>query len=77
MKTLMLWMAMNRGQKPHLGAGIAVSTLMLLCALGVIFYGVTSGYWQWMMIGGIWAALCAVTTAVLIFLNIRRNRPRW
>jgi hypothetical protein len=61
----------------HWGAAAVVLIFFVLCCIGLVIYGLVSGYWQWSVIGGICAVIFVILAVVCVFLNIRKNSNRW
>ena len=77
MKTFLMMLAMSRGHKAGMAMRIGSVAFVLLIGLLIVLAGVISGEALWLMIGGIWTAMSAITLAILIAYNIRKNTPRW
>jgi hypothetical protein len=73
----MMFAAMRRGHKPSMANRIAGMLFLLLCSIGVVILGIKSGYVEWVLIGLVWTLVNIIGVAILVFINILRNRPRW
>jgi uncharacterized membrane protein len=72
-----LFMASMLGKELSWGLAAIGAIFFVICSLGVVIYGVVSGYWQWCVVGGIVGVFSAICAAICIYLNIRQNSNRW
>jgi hypothetical protein len=76
MKDLITLTALHRG-KFRMGDWIAGLIFFLVCNLIVVIVGAITRTEALLLLGGIGAVLFGIVLAISIFINIRRNRPKW
>ena len=73
----MLMTLMYGKRELYWGSAAVGAIFFVLCSIGIIVYGIVSGYWQWCIVGGITAIFFALLAVLFIYLNIRKNSNFW
>ena len=74
-KDIMMFLAL-RGRKVTMASRIAAMSFLVLLSVGILIAGAISGSPLLVFMGAIWTVMMIIALAILIFINIRRNRPR-
>ncbi|MCL2697585.1 MAG: hypothetical protein FWE74_05840 [Oscillospiraceae bacterium] len=77
MKNLITWMLLINRKEVSMASRIGAMFFLFLCAIVTIIIGATTGFALLVLIGIISAIIDGLVIAILVLVNILKNRPRW